>query len=65
MFPKNQWQRKIFGAMVVEQNLCHSYLLSPSDQVSHTVFDNGKTISWEGGGERERYISLSISHHKF
>ena len=27
--------------------MCHSYQLSPSDQASFTIFENGKTLPWE------------------
>ena len=36
----------------------HGYRLSPSNQGSPTIFDKGKTLPWEGEGEREsdKYI---------
>ena len=46
--------------------LCHAYRLSPSNQVSHTIFDNPISLKWreeiktEGERERERELNFFI-----
>ena len=37
-----------------KNTLCHSYWLSPYNQASLTIFDKGRTLLWEGEGEREK-----------